>query len=97
MFGPLRAWLWRRLRRVHGDVRVVAFLRACSVVGIVVGFSGFMIGLNPFVGAVAMGELSIAGETLPKLGVAGLLTHLGSLFYYIATKPTDLGPGLLAV
>lgn len=97
MLDTFRGLIWDSLVRLHDNVRVVAFLRACSIVGMVGGILAFAVGLNPVLGTVALGELSIAGEQLPKIGIAGLFTYLGCLFYYKATTPTGRGAGVVEI
>lgn len=88
--GRLRRRLWETARRVHSDIRVAAFLRALSVVGMILGFAGFLVGLNPFV-AVLVPTLTVEGSVLLKIGITGLFVYSGSLLYYTATSTVMLG------
>jgi hypothetical protein len=91
----LKRKIWTGVVRLHADVRVAAFLRAVSVVGIVAGFSGFMAGLNPLVAPFVVQAYDPGGDTLIRIGVAGLLVHIASLGYYYATAPSHLQDGLM--
>lgn len=80
-----RRLLWKKLTEIHGDARVAGSLRAIALVGIVAGFVGFMIGLNPIVALLVAERFDPSGDLLAKIGVAGLLVHLASAGYYYAT------------
>jgi hypothetical protein len=85
VFDQLKTYLWERLQDIHGDIRVVAFLRALSIVGMVGGFGAFLTGMLPPLAAVAIPRLQLAGPSLLKLSVVGLLVYSVSYLYYNAT------------
>ena len=86
--------LWEKLSEVHADARVAGSLRAISLVGIVVGFAGFMIGLNPVVAILVADRFDPGGDLLARIGVTGLLVHVASAGYYYATAPPRPEDGL---
>jgi hypothetical protein len=87
--------IWERLTTVHADVRVAGFLRALSIVGIVGGFSGFMIGLNPVVAMLVIQQYDPGGDVLVRVGIGGLLVYVVSAAYFYATAPVLVDDGLI--
>ena len=85
-FERLKRRCWARLTEIHADARVAGSLRALSLVGIVAGFAGFMIGLNPIFALLVIERYDPSGDLLVRVGVAGLLVHLASAGYYYATS-----------
>jgi hypothetical protein len=90
VLDALKRWVWRLVVRLHGDVRVAALLRALSVVGMIGGMVGFMIGINPIFAAIVMARGLVAGTTLLKVGILGLAVYSASYAYYNATTPKFL-------
>lgn len=86
LFEQLKSYLWDRLKQLHRDIRVLAFLRALSIVGMILGFSAFVMGIVPPLAAAALPRLQLAGPTLLKLSIVGLLVYSVSSLYYNATK-----------
>jgi hypothetical protein len=82
----LRAVVWRYATGLHGDVRVAGFLRALSVVGMISGMSGFVVGMNPLVAAIVSVQFPVEATLLLKYGVLGLVVYSVSLIYYNATS-----------
>ncbi|MUV90873.1 hypothetical protein GJ629_14000 [Halapricum sp. CBA1109] len=81
------------IRRAHDDIRVEAFLRALSIVGMVTGLVSFVLGINPFLAAVVLPGTGIQGPAVLKMAVLGILVYCISLAYYNATggfQRTDL-------
>ena len=89
-----RRLLWKKLSEIHADARVAGSLRAISLVGIVAGFAGFMIGLNPIVALLVAERFDPGGDLLARIGVAGLLIHVVSAGYYYATAAAGPENGL---
>lgn len=83
----LKTDLWEYAVQLHGDVRVAGFLRALSVVGMVGGMTGFVVGMNPLVAAIVSVQMPIEASVLLRYGVLGLLVYSISLIYYNATSP----------
>jgi len=83
--APLKRMVLSALRRAHDDVRVEAFLRALSIVGMVSGLGSFVLGINPFLAALVLPQLGVEGPTLLKFAVVGILVYCVSLAYYYAT------------
>ena len=86
--------LWETLSTIHDNARVAGSLRAIALVGIVSGFAGFMIGLNPIVAVVVADRFDPSGDLLARVGVTGLLVHVVSVGYYYATATTGPEDGL---
>lgn len=91
----LKTRIWAVVVSLHSDIRVAAFLRAAAVVGIVGGFGGFMIGLNPVVAIFVAQRYDPSGDFLLRIGVCGLFVHIVSMGYYYATVPSGLEDGLI--
>lgn len=83
--AALKRLVMSAVRRVHDDIRVEAFLRALSIVGMVSGLGSFVLGINPFLAALVLPSLGIEGPTLLKFAVVGILVYCVSLAYYYAT------------
>lgn len=90
VLDSIKRRVWRVLVRIHGDVRVAALLRALSVVGMVGGLVGFMVGINPIFAAAIVAQGLFDGPTMPKIGVVGLVVYSASYAYYNATTPQIL-------
>jgi hypothetical protein len=89
----LKTTVLAAMRRAHDDVRVEAFLRALSLVGMVTGLGSFVLGINPFLAAVVLPGTGIQGPSVLKMAVVGILVYCISLAYYNATggwKRNDL-------
>jgi hypothetical protein len=80
--------VWRWAVRVHDDARVAGFLRALSVVGMVGGMTGFVVGINPLFAILVSPQFPLETGEFLRLGVLGLLVYSVSLTYYNATSPT---------
>ncbi|MCU4716981.1 hypothetical protein [Halapricum hydrolyticum] len=91
----LKRRFWEWLAAVHSDARVAALLRALSIVGIYGGITAFVLGVNPILTPHVLEAVKYSGNTVGLIGMIGLLVHVASLGYYLATKPKHLENGLI--
>lgn len=91
----LRSRFWEWLVAVHSDARVSGLLRALSIVGIYGGLAAFVLGVNPILTPYILEVVEYSGNTVGLVGMFGLLAHVASLGYYLATRPKHLENGLI--
>jgi len=80
--------MWQWAVRLHSDARVAGLLRALSVVGMVGGMTGFVLGINPLFAILVSPQFPLSSGEFLELGITGLIVYSVSLTYYNATSPT---------